>query len=155
LDQLKEAIELYETILQEDKEFHRLLDHDQPKEIDDDQASSMVISSNVALEGIVRHNMGKLRVQLGDHEAAMRDLTMAIELKTAATGDPHHPEMAKTWNSLGTCHAVLGDRSKALECFKQSLLICRMHHDEDDPEVMLALRNIAVLKGEKVPKWGT
>ena len=98
------------------------------------------------------HNIGKLRAQLGGHDAAVLELTRAIELKTAAFGDTHS-EMAKTWNALGAVHAVLGNKSKALDCFQQSLLICRMHHDEEDPMVMFALRNIAVLKGEKVPKW--
>ena len=71
-------------------------------------------------------------------------------------------------------------RVQALKCFQHALLIARMkamatatsrprnshqsgHENDDfyhiggqeeDAEVMLALRNIAVLKGEHVPRWG-
>ena len=137
-DRAQEALDLYQDILEQDNEFKRRHKDQNP---------------NAALEGILKHNIGKLRAQLGQHEAAVDDLTRAIELKASLLGDTN-PEMAKTWNALGAVHAVLGNQSQALDCFQQFLLICRMHYEESDPQVMLALRNIAVLKGQKITKWG-
>ena len=94
-----------------------------------------------------------------------------------------HPEVGKTLQALGAVYAVQKDDADkkyfALQCFQKALQIAVWqakleaqaaandagkqvvvdHQDENasvnqHPEVMLVLRNIAILKGEKVPKWG-
>ena len=69
-------------------------------------------------------------------------------------GGEANPEVAVTANALGSVHGVLGNKRKALECFQQALLIHRMYaEDDNDSEILHILRNISILKGEKVPKW--
>ena len=80
-----------------------------------------------------------------------------MQIKSNFLGESH-PEVAKTLTVLGAIHATLQNKAEALECFQQALLIARMHSSDStgqDPEVMFAMRNIAVLKGENVPKWGS
>ncbi len=86
----------------------------------------------------------------------MIDVTKAAEIKELFAGESS-PEVGKTLGALGAVHAVTGDKAKALECFQRSLLIARMHSEagDTDSNVMLALRNISVLKGKDVPKWGS
>jgi tetratricopeptide (TPR) repeat protein len=138
LDEADEALEMYETIMQEDREGR-----EDPNE-------------ETALDGVMLHNMGKIRAQRGQREQALVDLTKAAEIKERFAGESS-PEVGKTLDALGAVHAVTGDKAKALECFQRSLLIARMHSEagDTDSNVMLALRNISVLKGKDVPKWGS
>lgn len=138
LDEPDEALEMYETILKEDREGR-----EDPNE-------------ETALDGVMLHNMGKIRAQRGQREQALVDLTKAAEIKERFAGESS-PEVGKTLDALGAVHAVTGDKAKALECFQRSLLIARMHSEagDTDANVMLALRNISVLKGKDVPKWGS
>ncbi len=138
LDEADEALEMYETIMQEDREGR-----EDPKE-------------ETALDGVMLHNMGKIRAQRGQRMQALVDLTKAAEIKERFAGESS-PEVGKTLDALGAVHAVTGDKAKALECFQRSLLIARMHSEagDTDSNVMLALRNISVLKGKDVPKWGS
>jgi tetratricopeptide (TPR) repeat protein len=138
LDEPDEALAMYETILKEDREGRE----------DPDEET--------ALDGVMLHNMGKIRAQRGQREQALVDLTKAAEIKERFAGESS-PEVGKTLDALGAVHAVTGDKAKALECFQRSLLIARMHSEagDTDSNVMLALRNISVLKGKDVPKWGS
>jgi tetratricopeptide (TPR) repeat protein len=138
LDEPDEALEMYETILKEDREGR-----DDPSE-------------ETALDGVMLHNMGKIRAQRGQREQALVDLTKAAEIKERFAGESS-PEVGKTLDALGAVLAVTGDKAKALQCFQRSLLIARMHSEsgDADSDVMLALRNISVLKGKDVAKWGS
>jgi tetratricopeptide (TPR) repeat protein len=138
LDEPDEALVLYETIMKEDGERR-----EDP-------------SQDTALDGVMLHNMGKIRAQQGQKEQALIDLTKAAEIKERFAGETS-PEVGKTLDALGAVHAVTGDKAKAHECFQRALLIARMHSEsgDNDPTVMLALRNISVLKGQNVPKWGS
>lgn len=136
LDDSELACDLYQTILEEDQK------HSQSTE-------------PTALEGIILHNLGRIHAQNeATRDLALLELTRAVELKQEFVGETH-PEMLKSLNALGALHGVMKNPVMALQCFQQSLLIARMHADgEDDENIMLILRNIAILKGEKVAKWG-
>ena len=149
LEQLEPAIECYEAILA-----------DVIKRVGSSTESGEKNKKRLAIEAIVRHSTGKLHAQLRNYDIAIAHLQTALACKQQVLGDggETHPEVAKTLNTLGSVYAVTNEKLQALECFQQSLLIARMHasidEEEEDPLVMFALRNIAVLKGEAVPKWG-
>ncbi|CAB9528239.1 guanine nucleotide exchange factor [Seminavis robusta] len=130
MDEIDGALEYYQTIRDEDQD--------------------------PALEGVVLHAMGVLHAQQRQLELAEQELTRAVELKQSTAGETH-PEVAKSLLALGSVLGVSEDdqnKRRALECFQQALMIERGHtEDENDPEILLILRNIAVLKGEKVAKW--
>ena len=99
-------------------------------------------------EAVIFHNIGKIHARRGEMEQAVSSLNRATELKEHWLGD-FHPELGKTLSALGAVYGVTKEKQKALHCLQKALLIARMHaDDEDDSEVFLALRNIAVLKGE-------
>ena len=132
------AVEVYNQILREDR-IHTGSDEE------------------TALDGVILHNLGKIYARRKDYSAALESLRLARDIKECFAGEMH-PEVAKTLDALGAVCAVTEDnRQEALQCFHQSLLIARLHagEGETDPQVMLALRNIAILKGEAVPKWGS
>jgi hypothetical protein len=80
-------------------------------------------------------------------------LSKALDLKKRFGGETN-PDVATTLNALAAVHGVVGNKRAALDCFQQALMIERMHaEDENDPQILYILRNISVLKGEKVPKW--
>ena len=155
LDQNEQACELYQRILIEDKEIGR-----QQQAIargDNDNDSEEEPS---ALEGLVLHNLGRIHAQSPEtRELALEELTRALEIKQKIVGETHI-EVLKTLNALGALYGVMESLSAALRCFQQALLIARIHSDntdeqqEEDETIMLILRNIAILKGEKVAKWG-
>jgi tetratricopeptide (TPR) repeat protein len=121
---------------------------------DDDEDD---VSSSSALEGVLLHNIGKIHALRGENEVAVQALHRAVRIKDRLADDEFSPEVAKTLTVLGAVYASQGDKARALPCFQRSLLIARansVQEDDKDPNVMLALRNIAVLTGEKVPKWG-
>jgi tetratricopeptide (TPR) repeat protein len=151
LDEFDSALAMYETILSEDKER---------RQRNGDKEST-------ALDGVMLHSMGKINAQLGNVDLAIVQLTQALDLKRQFVGE-FHPEVAKTLSALGAVQALRSKQSDpdtgydearraALECFQQALLISRMHakERERDPLVMLAMRNIALLKGDSVPKWNS
>ena len=141
LDDNQQACELYEQILTAHQQFQR----ESAQDHDDDNA----------LPGIIYHNLGRIHAQSSDtREQALEELTRALSIKQDLLGDTH-PECLKTLTALGALYGVLDNKRLAQQCFQQALLLARMHAEDDtDETVMLILRNIAVLKGEKVAKWG-
>jgi len=108
-----------------------------------------------ATEAVLLHNIGKILAQQGQHKEAVEKLTRAVNIKRKLGGE-FNPEVAKTLNLLGAIESFNGNKRAALECFQESLMILRASADsQDDPQIFYALRNIAVVKGEKVPKWGS
>ncbi|GKY96298.1 hypothetical protein MPSEU_000589500 [Mayamaea pseudoterrestris] len=138
LDENEQACDLYKEILQQN----------QARQTSNENHEFTI------LDGVILHNLGRIHAQ-SEHsrELALEELTQALSIKQDLLGDSH-PEVLKTLVALGALHAVMKTTSKALQCFQRSLLIARIHAEEDDENVMLILRNIAVLKGEKVAKWG-
>jgi len=125
------------------------------------EGSSTSSLNKRALEGVVKHNLGQIYSQQGHHEEALEAFMDAYHVKRKVAkqehGDESHPEVAKTLNGIGAVHATLGNTSEALSYFRESLLIARIHADPDlgdnDPNVLHALRNIAIVKGEKPPTF--
>ena len=94
---------------------------------------------------------------LQEFPQAIDKLERTLKIKHQVLGE-YHPDLAKTLNALGAVYAVQNEKAKAMECFQQALLIVRANArdgNERDPSVMLALRNIAILKGEKVKQWSS
>lgn len=84
---------------------------------------------------------------------ALRELESAYVIKKSTLGEVH-PDVASSLNALGAVHATLGNDGEALSYFRESLMIARIHADDDqDPNVMQTLRNISLVHGNKVPKW--
>lgn len=138
--------------------YQALLEHDMK---DDDARSER------ALDGIVWHAIGKIHAQQYQKEKADRgvdnqdllrmakeELEHAVQIKENWFGG-ESSETGKTYRSLGAVCAILEDHQhEALAWFKKALLVARIHaQDENDPEVMYALRNVAVLQGESIDRW--
>lgn len=120
LGQIDEALEMYQALLEEDPE----------------------------MEGHLLHTIGKLHAQKGEHEVAKTELQQAIDIKRKVLGSSH-PEVGTSLSALGAVHAVTNEPRLALDCFQEALLIARMHaDDEGDSTVMMALRNIALVRGD-------
>jgi tetratricopeptide (TPR) repeat protein len=121
--------------------------------LDQDRQQNGSATADPALEGVILHSMGSLHMQQRKFDLAEQELSRAVELKQRTAGEAH-PEVAKSFVALGSVLGVIGKKRKALECFQQALLIERANSDDpNDPEILLILRNIAVLKGDKVAKW--
>jgi tetratricopeptide (TPR) repeat protein len=150
LDRFDESLQCYQELL--------------PQRHDEDATPAPVSS---ALEGIVLHNIGRIYIQQGDFDQAIPTLKRAIVVKQQHLGTESHPEIAKTLDALGAVYASIakaGDSdkgisaeylAKASHCFRQSLLIARMHAAalfpdrpaSEDPQVIICLRNLATLAG--------
>jgi tetratricopeptide (TPR) repeat protein len=114
---------------------------------DDDNTTT---TTAVAMRGVLWHNIAKLHVELGDYDVALEEFHQALEWKKLASGGEHNnPEVMRTLQALGALLAMLDQKSQALECFQQALMIARIHADNNDPgtdpDVILALRSISVL----------
>lgn len=100
---------------------------------------------NPGMEGVLWHNIATLRVDQGAYELALEEFRRALRLKQESAGE-EHPEVAKTWNSLGALHyGILDEKVQALECFQHALWIVRMHAEDPqtDPDVLAALQTIS------------
>jgi tetratricopeptide (TPR) repeat protein len=139
LDHFEEALSLYRSIWEADRIARRGEDGDVPV---------------TALDGLMLHNIGRILVQQGRNDEAVKTLRDAADLKKAWFGGMH-PDVSKTLQILGAVYARQEDNYAALKCFKQCLTIARIQAggDERDPGVMLALRNIALVQGKDVPRW--
>jgi len=161
LDRHRDALELYQRILDEDSAYRGTSKASSSvagsSSYDSDSDDEKDVTDGTALEGVVLHNMGKHRASLGEYETAIELLTRSLALKERWLG-PDSPDVAKTLNALGAVYAVTKHQNEAYDCFQRSLLIARIHardgDGDSDAQVMFALRNLAVLKGEKVSKWG-
>jgi len=106
-----------------------------------------------ALDGVILKTIGVLHSQQKKLGLAEQELTKALEI-TKRFGGETHLEVARILNSLGSVHGVAGDKRKAYDCFQQALIVERIYaEDDNDPQILHILRNLAVLSGEKVPKW--
>ena len=145
LNKLDEALEGYRTIWETDRA-------NRPK--DDEQGQAVVPLS--AMDGVMLHNIGRIYAEQQQNVMAIQTLRDAVEMKKAWYG-PMHPEVAKSYRILGAVYARNpDDRFEALKCFDHCLMIARQEAggNDNDPDVMLALRNISILQGRKVPRWG-
>jgi tetratricopeptide (TPR) repeat protein len=140
MDDVEGALAMYQTILDQDR--HR------------NNNKTDATAADPALEGVILHSMGCLHMQQRKLELAEQELTRAVMLKQRSAGEAH-PEVAKSFVALGSVLGVLGKKRQALECFQQALLIERANSEDpdNDPEILQILRNMAILKGEKVAKW--
>ena len=114
------------------------------------------------MRAVLLHNLGKLYTQRknksDDDDAttipkARGYLQESVALKRKLEATPG--ELAKTYNALGTLEAIHHpDKAVALAHFSESLLLVRSEGGEEENQLLMyALRNIAVLKGQKVPRW--
>mmetsp|Transcript_16092 Transcript_16092/g.16096 ORF Transcript_16092/g.16096 Transcript_16092/m.16096 type:complete len:453 (+) Transcript_16092:23-1381(+) len=102
--------------------------------------------------GVLLHNIASIYVEQGEHELALEKFLEALEMKQIAGGE-HNLELAKTLNALGAIYAgILDDKLRALEYFKQVLLITRIHANTDDDnnndnmDIMNTLQNISLME---------
>lgn len=103
--------------------------------------------------------VGKTLTLLGAVYATKWNTVVGINNNTTATTNTSNQEKEEEHSATtNTARENIEYKLKALECFHQSLIIAKANtteaSPEDDPDVMLALRNIAVLQGDRVPKWG-
>lgn len=112
-------------------------------------------SDDMAWKGVLSHSIGKIYAQKGDYDQASTFLQTAIDCKRHGLPEHQgsHEELGKSLQALGAVYGVTGKSRQALDCFQEALMYARMK-DNNQEEIMLCLRNIAVAKGEKVPKWG-
>lgn len=101
--------------------------------------------ADAGMEGVLWHNIATLHVQRHEYDLAVEGFRRSLHLKQATAGEDH-PEVGKTWNSLGALHyGVLDEKLKALECFQHALWIARIHADDPqtDPDVLAAIQTIS------------
>ena len=140
LDNLAEALDLYKAIWEDDRSFREL----------NDQGEVTL----TGMDGVILHNLGRIYAQQEENALAIETLKDAIEIKKAWYGATH-PEVGKSLQLLGALYARQDNSYEALKCFEHCLTIARRQADgnDNDPGVMFALRNIALLEGKKVPRW--
>jgi tetratricopeptide (TPR) repeat protein len=138
LERYDEACELYERIQREHETF-----------VGETCKESL-------LQGVVLHNLGRIHAQTPHlRDRAKAELTRALELKEQFGGEDS-ADLITTLHTLGALCAVTNEKRHALEYFQRALLLARMHEPHgrsSSADIMLALRNIAILQGDKVEKW--
>jgi tetratricopeptide (TPR) repeat protein len=124
---------------------------------------------NPGMQGVLLHNIATIHVDRGEYELALEEFHQALHCKQQAANpaghgqqqqqqQQHHPEVAKTWTSLGALHAgVLNDPRQALECFQHALRIARINaggreDSQRDPEVLATLQHISMLEKQQLDK---
>lgn len=123
------------------------------EKIRSEDRAQRVDGEETALDGVILHCLGVLHSQQRQLELAKEELSRAVEIKRKVGGETN-PEVSSSLVVLGSVHGVMGNKRDALECFQQALFIAKAStENENDPEVLHILRNIAILKGEKVSKW--
>ena len=150
LNHLDDALDLYKSIWEKDRQ------HRARNATNNNTNNINGVPPLSGMDGLMLHNIGRIYAEKqGDDEAAIEALQSAVDMKKAWFG-PLHPEVGKSMQLLGAVHARCPEQSyEALRCFEHCLKIARHHSggNDNDPNVMLALRNIAILEGKKVPKW--
>ena len=107
----------------------------------------------MALDGVILKMIGILHSQQKKLDLAEEELTKALEI-TTRFGSETHMEVAQILNSLGSVHGVAGDRQKVHDFFQLALIVEQIYaEDDNDPQILHILWNLATLSGEKVPKW--
>jgi len=133
IEEPQQALKVYQDLVQE---------------LEQKGASSNATASVKEIEGmqgVLWHNIATIHVDFGDHELALDEFDRAIQLKTES-GGANHPEVAKTWNSLGVLHAgALRQLPKARECFQHALMIARINTEDPstNEDVIHILQNIS------------
>eukprot|EP00977_Amphora_coffeiformis_P017627 scaffold5833_cov165-Amphora_coffeaeformis.AAC.1 len=140
LENLPQALDLYKTIWEDDRSF---------REKNDEGEVPMT-----GMDGVILHNLGRIYAQQEENTVAIETLNDAVDMKRAWFG-ANHPEVGKSLQLLGALYARQDQSYEALRCFEHCLTIARREAggDDNDPGVMFALRNIALLEGKKVPRW--
>eukprot|EP00934_Nitzschia_sp_Nitz4_P001445 Nitzschia sp. Nitz4//scaffold28_size193895//52773//53858//NITZ4_001643-RA/size193895-processed-gene-0.219-mRNA-1//1//CDS//3329545916//1445//frame0 len=103
------------------------------------------MGSNRGVEGVLWHNIANLHVERGEYDLAVQEFQRSLQLKQETAGEDH-PEVGKTWNSLGALYyGILDEKVRALDCFHHALWIARIHAEDPktDPDVMAALQTIS------------
>lgn len=132
LQEPQEALILYQDLLHEVQE----------------NSSGDNDSESLAMQGVLWHNIATIHVQLGELDIAEEAFREALRLKESSAGRDNHPELAKTWNSLGALYfGVLDEKRQAIECFRNVLWITRSNSEFDDPrtdpDVLAAIQTIS------------
>lgn len=148
LDQYDTALEMYESLLYSDRsattqDLYACVDDDTDptaKETDDDLTTA-----------ILWHNIGKIHAQNGQCGLAVSCLKRSLRVKRRVLDAWHHPELAKTLHALGSVHAILHDKGKAMACFREAMLMARARvpigdSPDRDPHVIQAMYNLTLLE---------
>lgn len=141
LDEYDNALEGFKTIWENDRSSREL-----------DEQGQIPLTG---LEGLMLHNIGRIYAQQEDNTKAIETLRDAVDMKKAWFG-VMHPEVGKSLQLLGAVYTRQDRPYEALKCFEHCLIIARQQAggNKSDPGVMLALRNIALVEGKAVPRWG-
>jgi len=132
IEEPKEALQVYQDLVRELEETGG-------------GADVVAATATAGMRGVLWHNIATIHVDSGDYETALDGYDRAIRLKTES-GGADHPEVAKTWNSLGVLHAgALRQLPKARECFHNALMIARINAEDPstDEDVIRILQNIS------------
>ncbi len=160
LGRYEEALKMHQLIIRREK---RVREH--MKE-DEDENSSQEESNNgndivefdgeqskeqgTALEAILRHNIGLMHAQIGQHEDAMAEYQSALRIKK--TFGETHPEVAVTLNGIGALLASKGDGQSALAYFREALFIFRENtmvvgdNEDADDDIAQTKKNIELVE---------
>ena len=132
LEESDEALLMYQDLLMERTSI--------------DSSEQQKSHDNISIRGVLLHNIASIHVVHGDYGLALEEFQEALQMKRIAGGE-HNPEVAKTLNSLGALYGgVFDDKMRAMEYFKQALLIARIHANDnecDDTDIKSALQNIS------------
>jgi len=102
--------------------------------------------------GLLSHNMGAIRRQMGDYLGARDSLEQALEERREAYG-PKSDEVAMTLGTLAEVAQFLGDLEAARKLYEQSAAIRRERSPGGSPQLAFTLINLGGLLANKLEDY--
>ncbi len=107
-----------------------------------DHAEALVLrSGDTLLEGNFHNIVGALELTRGDHDRAIGQLRLGLELRAAALGDDH-PALASSLSNIGMVLVGHREFDEALAAFERALAIRETHYGPDHPAVARVLESL-------------
>lgn len=92
--------------------------------------------------------IGSLLSEMGEYEKALEYLQKNLAIRQKVSGEAH-PDVARTYKTIGCAYRAKGEYDKALEYGKRSLAIRQKVSGEEHPDVAASLNMIGVVFCEK------
>ncbi|CAF2216247.1 unnamed protein product, partial [Rotaria magnacalcarata] len=82
---------------------------------------------------------------MGEYSKALRFYEKSLKIREIFL-PPNHPDLATSYNHIGTVYSIMCEYSKALSYLEKALGILRMSLPPTHPNIKTAMNSIAVVK---------